>query len=518
MSLTCKPTQTTPPSYLARKIQQTYRDIGLSPVFNVNTDISPCVEDFTSPTYYMSGATKPTTGLTITSDNVYNVSEVNDFDLTFNFTGSTDYTGYTGQFCYSVTPSLEGAGIEKNCVRYSGITGNTLVRTILPGTDVSIQDNTFTIRPWDVFIPKCLTDSRGRTGKTSIDTSNFEPIDTSKDDYFVTVTNPPKPLLVQQFIELFSDIDFVNEILFPEVEGSTDLLLSNPPVGNQAVVSVNGITLSSSDYTIDGTLLTINNNIPLEFGNPVNIDDYVGDIVHVYYNKSNATSDAAVPIDELVKLEIFSVTGITTGLTSNFSATTYENIVNYNDTNDRLEIFLKENIDTGVQPILKVNGLDIAFNIDFFKSNIVNNKLILNEGITLDVGDIITVYYYYTGVNKPGDLGILNTDTPDIGWSTFNNLLRTNISYGNFTVEITDRSDINYNNILKTGTTLYYNDNSDYNLTVGPITTTSVKDYIYRVKFDKYFVDEYNNSYQTTSYSENGSFKLNWNYINNTKF
>jgi hypothetical protein len=504
MSLICDPNKTPPPSYSARIVQQTNRDIGLSPIFNVNSNIVPCVEDFTSPTYYMSWATKPTTGLTITSEGVYNLSEVDEFDLTFNFTGSTDYTGYTGEFCYALYPSSPGVLFE-DCTDYSVITGSSLTMNF-NNYDLSLVDNDYIIRTWDKFLPKCITDRRGDPTKTKINTSSLPIV--YDDWYMVTVVNPPKPTLDKISVSVFSNIEFVNQIILPEVQGSNTFLLKSSPVNNQVVISVNGISLSTNDYLVENNLITILNGT-LESN----------DVVHAYYNKSISTSDMATPIEELVKLEIFPVTGITTGLTSNFSATTYENIVNYNDTNNRLEIFLKENIDTNVQPILKINGISVAFNIDFFKSNIVNNKLILNEGIELEVGDIVTVYYYYSGTNNPGDLGILNTDTPLISWSTFNNLIQNGVnSNANFVVEITDRSDINYNNILKTGSTIYYNNVSDYTLTVGPITSTSVRDYIYRVRFNKRYVDRYNNVYETNNYSNNGSFRLNWGYINNTKF
>ena len=73
MSLICQPNNPKP-KYQARIIQQVNRDLGLSPIFNVNTSVGPCLEDFTNPTYYMSGTTLvPTTGLTETSNNVYNV-------------------------------------------------------------------------------------------------------------------------------------------------------------------------------------------------------------------------------------------------------------------------------------------------------------------------------------------------------------------------------------------------------------------------------------------------------------
>lgn len=506
MSLICKPTTIPTPSLTARILQKVYRDNGLSPVYNVNTNVSPCIEDFTSPTYYMSGATKPTTGLTVTSEGVYNLNEVDEFDLTFNFTGSTDYTNYIGKFCYGMIPYLSSNVIEDRCHEYKNITGSSVTNTFNI-TEVSPIDNCYLIRPWNKFYSKCLTNSRGRTG-TTIDTSKFTPIDTSNDNYFVTIVNPPKPTLSFERVSVFADIEFVNETIIPIEDGSNMFLLSSPALAEKLVLSVNGITVSNYDYTVNGNLVTING--PLE----------TSDVIHAYYNKSISTASSAIPVDDIIKLEIFSVTGITTGVTSNFSATTYSNLVNYNDDNDRLEIFLTEKIDPSTQPTLQINGIDVAFNVDFFKSNVVPNKLILNEGIDLEVGDIITVYYYYSGVNNPGDLGILNTNTPNIKWNTFTNILNNiyNTSYADFTVEVAERDDINYNTILNSGTTIYINSTSEYSLTIEPITTKSIKNYIYRVRFDKYFVDRYSNTYKTTTYSDNGSFSLNWNYINNINF
>ena len=85
------------------------RDLGLSNINNINSTTNFCFEPFNGPTYNLSGATKPLTGNTSpcsgTPTNcyaVYNLSEIDDFDLKFNFTGSTDYTGYTGDFCYNI--------------------------------------------------------------------------------------------------------------------------------------------------------------------------------------------------------------------------------------------------------------------------------------------------------------------------------------------------------------------------------------------------------------------------------
>ncbi len=532
MSISCQPNKPQK-SYQARVIQDTNRNLGLSPVFNVNTGVSPCIENFVSPTYPCNGnMCEPITGLTIGCPNGYvltsgntlcisgvttattitvdppclhNLSEIDTFDITFDLSsGSTMYTGYTGEFCYSFINSLPAASIPNTCVSYSDITGNTLTKTFTLDDNISAVDNTYRVRSWNKFISKCMTNDLGKTG-TTIDTSNY--IDLDNDCYFVTTVNPPKPTLEFQPVDILSEITFVNETL--NVIPDTDqVLLSANPVGSQVILTVNGLALSTTDYTldlIDNKLITI--NVALE----------ATDVVSAAYNKNSGGGTNG--ISDAVKLEIFSVTGVTTGVTSSFSATTYENIVNYNDVNNRTEIYLKEKIDPSVQPRLTINGVNLTYDVDFFKSNFVQNKLILNEGAVIDVGDIISVYYYYTGVNNPGDLGTLRTDSPTIKWNAQNNVMKNILSYGQFDVEIADRDDPNFTNIVKTSSILYNNTTASYTLNVGQITTTSIDNYIYRIKFTKnYGTSDPSNVYTTITYSDIGSFKLDWSYIGNTNF
>jgi hypothetical protein len=535
MSLACEPNKPSP-TYLEILTQKTNRDIGLSPVFNVNTEVVTCLENFVNPSYPCgNGMCEPLTGLTIgcpsgyvlTSGGticvsggttattitvdpgcLYNLSIIDDFDITFDFSsGSTMYTGYTGEFCYAMVNSLPATPIPSVCTPYSGITGNTITRNFSVNTDISTVDNTYRVRSWDVFTSKCMTDEFGMTGTTGTTIDNSLYIDTDNDCYFATVTNPPKPSLDHIPANFFEGIQFINETI-NIVENQNQFLLNSKPLGNAIVLTVNGLTVSGEDYTIDTIdtrLITIVTGITMEST----------DVLSASYNTSSSSDISEVN----VRLEIFSVTGVTTGVTSSFTATTYENIVNYNSVNNRTEIYLKDKIDQSVQPRLTVNGVTLSYNVDFFKSNIVDNKLILNEGSVIEVGDVISVYYYYSGLNNPGDLGKIRTNTPTIKWSEEQNIMKTILSNGIFTLEVTNRNDPTFSNILKTGTTLYNNSVTSYTLDVEPITTTSIKDYIYRIKFVKNFVaSNPNNIYTTESYSDTGSFRLDWSYINNTNF
>lgn len=532
MSLACEPNKPTP-SILVRRLQEIKRNLGLSPIFNVNTEVIPCIEQFIGPSYPCgNGMCEPITGLTVGCPSGYiltsggticvsgvttattitvdpsclhNLSIVNDFNITFDLTsGSTMYTGYTGEFCYSVINSLAAARILDVCIPYSDITGNTITRNFSVNTNISSVDNSYSVRSWDKFTSRCLTNKFGKTG-TTVDNSSY--IDSDNDCYFVTTVNPPKPSL--EFIpsNFFSGIQFVNEVI-NSIENQSQFRLASNPLGGLIALTVNGLAVSNTDYTIDpvdNRLFTIRTGITIESR----------DVLSAAYNTSTSTEVN----NNNIRLEIFTVTGVTTGVTSSFSATTYENIVNYNSVNNRTEIYLKDKIDPSVQPRLTINGVNLSFNVDFFKSNIVSNKLILNEGSVIETGDVISVYYYYSGINNPGDLGRLRTNTPEIKWSEEQNVLKTLLSYGEFTLEVTDRNDPSFINILKTGTTLYNNQISSYTLNIDPITTTSINHYIYRIKFVKNFVTSNPlNVYTTESYSDTGSFQLDWSYINNTNF
>jgi len=504
MSLACKPNNPTP-SYTARIIQETNRNIGLSSVFNVQSTVSPCVEAFSYPTFTMSGATKAMTGLTISSDSTYNLSNVDDFDVVFNFTGNTQYTGYTGQFCHTLNGYLPHITYTTSCVNYSGLTGSSLTKNIVVGNDISIDDNEYVLNSWNIFDSKCVSGLTINTNDYSI---------TKDDFYLVTIIDPPKPTLGFTNLNTLGDLTFINELLSVPSNGTNQLLLSYSPVAGTILMSVNGIQVSRTDYTINPSTNVIS------FLNGITLEQI--DVVQVYYNKTLSTGDAFNVLGESVNLELVSVTGITSGFTSNFSATTYNNIVNYNDDFDRLELFLQKDIDLSVIPIVSVNGTIFTWNVDVYKSNVVNNKLIFNSGTLISVGDVISVYYYSSQVTGLGDLGRLRTTTPKISWSVPSNVIRDVSVSGNtglFTVEVVDRSDINYNTILNSGTTIYNNTTTYYTIDIGPITTTSISNYIYRIKFTKdYTTSIVSNTYQTEIYSDNGSFSLDWGYINNTKF
>lgn len=492
MSLTCKNT-TTNPNINDVIDQNLNRDLGLSNIFNVNNTVSMCVENFTSPFYTVSGACCgiPLTATTYNpSGCTYNLSLVDDIDLTFDFYGSLQYTGYTGQFCYKLTSEVNTT--RGRCFSYSGITGTTLLDTIR----LSKFDNEYRLRTWNIFNPMTCY-----TGIT-IDTSQYRPIDLTQDCFLSTIVNPPKPKFTNIKPDVFNDISFVNQSFDEIVEGQNQLLLPSIPVNNTAVVSVNGVVLSSFDYTIVDSLITF--TIPLEST----------DIVQVYYHKTNFTKPSEIERrDSLVGLEMLVFTGTTSGVTNS-----NDNLINWNNIHGRLEMFLTEDILDNIDPTITINGIQLAYNIDVFKSSVVPNKLNFSDTVTLNINDIISVYYLKTNITNVGDLGDVYIDTPIITWYLDSELSKFN-TIGTFYVELAENTDTSYNTIINSGSTIYKSGQLVYSLSLGPITTTNISNYIYRVRFVKEFTGRIlRNTYTTESISDNGTLTMKWNYINSTNF
>ena len=84
--------------------QNFLRDIGLDNIITVNTDTNFCVEVFKNPQFYVEGATKLYSGMTLTgcmtgyTQGIYNLDYVSDFSVKYFITGNTNYFDYVGSF------------------------------------------------------------------------------------------------------------------------------------------------------------------------------------------------------------------------------------------------------------------------------------------------------------------------------------------------------------------------------------------------------------------------------------
>ena len=266
------------------------RDLGLSNIYNIKSETNFCFEAFNGPTYNLSGATKPLTGNTSPCSGsptncyaVYNFSEIDDFNLTFNFTGSTDYTGYTGSFCYNIynrnkftldaaTKRLDSVSSDySKCVEFSAITSSTISEVISLG-NLPFTNTDYMLRSYYKFTPK---DCVKREINTFTSGSQLNKFNFDFDWYFITVTDPEPPSIVDTSEDLISSVNLVQE----RIDGGrfqNFFELANQPIGNKINLYVNGVRLSYGlDFTLDTSLFPRTNPIVNIFSGNIGARDII---------------------------------------------------------------------------------------------------------------------------------------------------------------------------------------------------------------------------------------------------
>lgn len=543
MGFLCKNTITTPEVSIDEVYEQICnRKYGLSNVNNVDTELGACFEDFTGPDYQVSGTTKPTTGLTSTCTGttdcyaVYNISELDYINLSFNLSGSTDYTGYTGNFCYKLFNRgdyvLSGDSTQDltsvtemygNCFQFSGITSSTINETILT-SGLKQNNNDVLLRTYYEFKFKECTgttlyypgdDDDGVTGSSPIsaDTiSTWNPLSITegfrqpnlfnydKDWYFIYVLNPEQPGLVTPVEDLLGQTTLRQDFYSPN-EGDTQIPLNFNPIGHNILLFINGIALTQYrdfDIVVPENAVTTPPIIQLKVGTLTRTDS-----VKIVYltgpNSLNRLENGNISTS-LFNIEQFQVTGFTT----NISAST-TNIVNVNTTltPNTQEIYLQENFSRVDDIILFINGVSLVEGIEFHKSSSSDNRLILNPNVTsINLGDSISIWYFKERGSEFNDLGTLDSDSVTIEW-TSNNFIQPNLNEGLFTVEIKEKGNP-WTTLYTSGTTEHISDAFDYSLTFDNLTLGL--EYEYRVMLEKTYKSQLDNDVITRSYSSTGRF------------
>jgi len=474
--------------YLDRDLD---RDLGLSNIYNVNSVTNFCFEPFEGPTYWLSGATKPITGATTpcsgTPTNcyaVYNFSEVDDIDLDFNFTGSTDYTGYTGNFCYkiynrgnfvlskankilnNVAPSYE------KCYSFSALTSTTLNSVIGLG-DLPSTNNDYMIRSYYKFTPKDCVKKEIDTWKNSNQLNNFN---FNYDWYLITVTNPTKPSIVETPSDLVDRVTLIQET----IKGSAYqnyFNLGSQPLSNKINLYVNGIRLTEGlDYSLDTSLFPTTTPIVNIFSAEIESTDIIT-IVYLVGPQSLLTA-MGISRNDLFDIDTFKVTGFTTDV----SASTV-NIVNTNTTKSTQEVFLTSDFDSESTIVGVLNGIKLIEGVEFYKSSTTLNKIIFNPHfITIKEGDILSFWYFKTRLDEYNNLGTLNKDSVTIQWKV-TPLREPLYNTGSFKVEVTEKSDTNWTSLFTTKYISYDINNVLYDTNITNLVVN--KDYKFRVIFEK---------------------------------
>ena len=467
------------------------RDLGLSNIYNINSKTNFCFESFNGPSYYVSGATKPLTGNTSPCSgsptncySVYNFSEVDEVNLDFNFTGSTDYTGYTGSFCYNIynrknftleTPNKtlnQTPSDYSKCINFSAITSSTINEIISLG-NLPFTNTDYMLRSYYKFIPKECIKKEINTWTSGNQLNKF---DFDFDWYFITVTDPQKPKIVDTNEELIDSVTLVQE----RINGArfqNYFELSNQPIGNKINLYVNGVRLSYGlDFTLDTSLFPRTNPVVNIFSGDIESTDIIT-VVYLVGPESYQTA-LGLAKNDLFEIDTFQVSGFTTNVTASTV-----NIVNNNTVKGTQEVFLTNNYDYNSSIVAVVNGVTLFENLEYYKSTTTPNKIILNpNNMVIKEGDILSFWYFKTKFNEDNDLGTLNKNSIRLQWKT--EPIREQLyNTGKFVVEVTEKSDTNWINLFYTTTINYSNNTTIYESNVTNLEVN--KDYKFRIIFNK---------------------------------
>lgn len=514
------------------------KEFGLSNINDVKTNMMVCPEIFNGPSY-TTNLTKLETGLTETSIGVFNLSK-NEVYFNYSFTGNlSTITAYTGNFEYEVykrtddvvTPELTTINglvqsdvqnfnkrrvhrdtIPFSVITTSGFTGSKLFNFVTSDQEYILNSNFSFIRK-----------------ECSKNDNYIEPnikyrYDKNKSFYFVTLIDPNEPVLgpflspPEQTPEILTvvrkerplnqpdesyvfgvptKLDESNqcrltvETLTINTPSSYLFSISKTPSPNTLMVSVNGVTLSNNDYSVSA-------NTIIELTQPLYPDK---DIITATYIECDEN------IDTIYSEQFEILTAVTSGVTS---AVTTTDKVYYNTDEGKYEYYMDYTSDEPENIIIYLNGIKLTYGLDFYISTSVNNRIIF-DGISLGVNDILYLVYLTDG-SLSGDYELINSNTV-LQWDTIIPTMVNDRLDGEFLLEITKSSDINFTSINKITVTVPYENNSTLYSVPIPTTLSENENYIWRVISNKVYYGLLGNIFNTYNTSKVGKFYTN-NQIN----
>ena len=146
-----------------------------------------------------------------------------------------------------------------------------------------------------------------------------------------------------------------------------------------------------------------------------------------------------------------------------------------------------------------VNGQVLIKNTDYFQSTLSNYSIVFNGAILPDY----VLLFYYPSAGLDANL-FLKSKYFTADWTAYNDS-----APGIYTPQITLASDVGFNNILYSATTIFITGNTltnnNYSLFVATITTPNMS-FLYRIRADKYFTNLLGETFITTTYSDTLTF------------
>ena len=439
--------------------------------FNMSSDF--CV--FNSPLYNISGATKIDCTGTTTGGTYIISASTETIPLTFQFTANTStFLNTNANFkieIYKYNDSFSGFSstpvYKSENLIYSAFSATNETTQFIPSSALTM-DGDYIVKGFYEF--SACTDYLGKLGK-NIDTLNyiygseFGIYDKSLDYYFIAIKSAETPIFVNNFSNATPANRLIQQIFQPEA-GISELVIPTNVVGD-FILTLNGLVLAKQlDYTFSGSIVTLSAQTQTD------------DIVTFIYTSEGGNNLIGDNID--ISLPI--VSGVTNGEGSN--------VVYFNTTTQKYEIYTSTTPSSLDVIIVMLNGITLANGIDYYQST-TNPKRLILEGALL-VGDIITIAYF----PAIGVINGLNTNTPVVTWTIQTPPDKVN---GYFVLEVSTGN---------TFSTLYYSGKTDYFIgstyyadsfiASGTVGTQ----FYYRVKNEKNYQTICGNNITTTAYSE----------------
>ena len=171
----------------------------------------------------------------------------------------------------------------------------------------------------------------------------------------------------------------------------------------------------------------------------------------------------------------------------------------YNLSQNKYEFYLDSVPDTK-NVIMSVNGSVLSNNIEYYRSTTNNKRVIFNNDIK--VGDIVEAIY----LPKTGLLGGINTNKPIFTWSIANSPQPP--VTGEFTLEIADKDDLNFKNLIYSDVIAYVDNVNGYLSQITLVGANAGDEFRYRVKNKKIYTPISGETITDTVYSDVNTFEL----------
>ena len=321
------------------------------------------------------------------------------------------------------------------------------------------------------------------TRKDSLVTGKYGIYDSSKDWYFVNIYRANVPQLNNSASNVVSDatVSGFNVKSIYTTSGITTYNFKTTSTESIGIVSYNGSVLSK------GLEYSANTNGDITLSSIEVLDNQLLTVVYV----ATSTPGSSIFNDEYVVNSSVNSGETNTELSSDR--------VYFNTDQNKFEFYLStEPLTDDVTMVL--NGAVLANNVEYYRSS-TNTKRIILEG-AIRIGDILQALY----LPKTGLLGTISTNTPLFSWNITS--APAPPTTGEFTLEIADKGDEDFNTILYSNKVDYIDEVNSYLTQVNLTGATAGDQFRYRVKNEKKYSPISGETITDIVYSDVNTFEL----------